>query len=167
MHKIHPLYNNVIFNSVTVLYSYEKDKRIWSHCKCDCGKEFEARLDSIRDGNTKSCSHFQIETARKICKENSQTHGQSENNYFYNLWINIKQRCLNPNNKRYKDYGGRGVTIFQPWINDFVKFEIDVINEIGHKPFKHLSLDRINNNGNYEPGNIQWNDFVGQNNNRR
>lgn len=70
----------------------------------------------------------------------------------YNSWTNMKQRCLNPNSKAYKYYGGRGITIHPEWVNDFKAFYAYV----GDKPSPSHSIDRINNDGNYEPGNVRW-----------
>ncbi len=70
------------------------------------------------------------------------------------LWSNIKCRCLNPLVSSYKDYGGRGSAIYEPWLDPY-NFVADILAEIGPRP-KDLSLDRINNDGNYEPGNIRW-----------
>lgn len=78
-------------------------------------------------------------------------------------WSHMKQRCFNPNNKRYKDYGGRGIKVCDEWVNDFKSF----YNYIGERPSSNHSLDRIDNNGNYEPGNVRWSTYEEQNNNRR
>jgi len=75
----------------------------------------------------------------------------------------MKQRCLNPNYKQWKDYGGRGIQICQEWIDSFDAFLADV----GEKPESHLSLDRIDNNGNYEADNVRWADRTTQSRNRR
>ncbi len=85
----------------------------------------------------------------------------------HRLWINIKQRCLNSNYRQYKDYGGRGISLYNPWVNNFWAFYIYLNTIIGLRPGKEYSLDRINNNGNYEPGNIRWADRSTQNKNQR
>ncbi len=81
----------------------------------------------------------------------------------YTLWRNIKDRCLNKKNKSYKYYGGRGISICELWVNDFSAF----LNDVGPRRGKHLSLDRIDNNGNYEPGNVRWATHKTQMNNTR
>jgi hypothetical protein len=81
----------------------------------------------------------------------------------YNAWILMKDRCLNPKSSNYPYWGGRGITIYGPWVEDFVVFCMYV----GHRPSPRHSLDRIDNNGNYEPGNVRWATKVEQNENRR
>lgn len=83
----------------------------------------------------------------------------------YRAWADMKTRCLKVNHKQYKDWGGRGITIYEPWIKSFQSF----LDHIGLKPEpKHLySLDRIDNNGNYEPGNVRWATKEQQFSNRR
>lgn len=70
----------------------------------------------------------------------------------YRTWVSMKQRCQNPRNARYPRYGGRGITVCPVWSEDFTAFLADV----GPRPAKHFQLDRINNDGNYEPGNVRW-----------
>ncbi len=84
----------------------------------------------------------------------------------YKRWDSIKQRCLNPRCKDYHKYGGRGIKLHQPWISDFRLFEKYIIDNLG-LPEDGLSLDRINNDGNYEPGNLRWATPKQQQDNRR
>ena len=81
----------------------------------------------------------------------------------YRKWKNIKGRCFNPNTSNYKWYGGRGITMCQKWKDDFSEFYKDV----GDIPFEGAELDRIDNNGNYEPNNVRWVDHRTNSNNRR
>lgn len=76
--------------------------------------------------------------------------------YEYKAWCNIKQRCLNPQNPRYESYGLRGIAIYEPWRVDFHRFRADLHAEIGERPSLEHSLDRRDNDGNYEPGNLRW-----------
>ena len=93
----------------------------------------------------------------------NKTHGLSDS-VLYNRWEHMKDRCYNPNDKRYKDYGGRGITICDEWLNNFESFYEWSINN-GFE--EHLSIDRIDVNSNYEPSNCRWADIETQCNNRR
>jgi hypothetical protein len=81
----------------------------------------------------------------------------------YVAWQHMIQRCIGANDKRFKDYGGRGITVCDEWRHDFMAF----FNYIGPRPSKKHSIDRIDNDGNYEPGNIQWSTAKTQSNNNR
>ena len=91
------------------------------------------------------------------------THGMSKNK-FYQVWNGIKQRCYNENNKQYKNYGKRGIKVCDEWLNNFEAFYEWAIDN-GYK--EGLQIDRINNNGNYEPNNCRWVDRYVNNDNRR
>lgn len=80
----------------------------------------------------------------------------------YNTWRSMKYRCYNKKDKEYFRYGARGITVYAPWISSFKLF----FEYIGKKPTKNHSIDRINTNGNYEPGNVRWADATTQNRNR-
>jgi len=69
----------------------------------------------------------------------------------YTAWVEMKGRCLNPNHKFYSHYGGRGIGVYRKWL-DFSEF----LKDVGNKPSRRHSIHRINNNGNYEPGNVKW-----------
>lgn len=88
-------------------------------------------------------------------------HGRSYSDT-YRVWMSMKQRCTNSNNSRYKDYGGRGIIVCARWLNNFLNF----LEDMGERP-EGLTLDRINNNGNYEPDNCRWTTYSIQNKNRR
>lgn len=81
----------------------------------------------------------------------------------YSAWVNMKHRCLNPKHKQFKDYGGRGITVCPQWLNSFSTF----LQDVGRKPSPELTLDRINNSGNYEPSNVAWRSRKDQASNRR
>lgn len=90
----------------------------------------------------------------------------TENYYLYQTWKNIKHRCYNPKLKHYHNYGGRGITMHEEWFNDYVKFKDYILTNLGERPY-NLTLDRINNDGNYEPNNLRWSSMTIQNINKR
>lgn len=108
-------------------------------------------------GNVKSCGC--------LAKENLLKHGLSQNST-YHIWKDIKQRCYNPNNKQFKDYGGRGIKLCDEWLNNPVAF-INYVSQLEHYGEKGYTLDRINVNGNYEPNNLRWATAKEQRRNRR
>lgn len=118
---------------------------------CDCGKTTKAGLHDVRNGHTRSCGCYHNEIRSIVCL----THGHTANRRStpeYRAWKAMKARCFDPNNISYKNYGARGVTVCEEWLNDYPSF----LKEIGRRPSKNHSVDRINNNGNYEPGNVRW-----------
>ena len=85
----------------------------------------------------------------------------------YRLWMSIRQRCTNPKEQHYADYGGRGIKMYSPWINDVTAFVTWVEANLGSKPSKRHTLDRRENDGNYEPGNLRWATWEQQARNKR
>lgn len=81
----------------------------------------------------------------------------------YRAWLNIKERCLNTSSRDYHRWGARGITVCDKWRNNFAAF----LTDVGYRPSPEHSIDRINNNGNYEPGNVKWSTAKEQANNRR
>lgn len=120
-------------------------------CQCDCGKETWPTLYSLRSGHTRSCGCLLVETTG--AKRRSHQTGYED--YRYRLWKTIKAKTLRPTFKDYPYYGARGIMMFAPWINDFPAFAAHIDEVLGPRP-DGGSLDRINNDGNYEPGNLRW-----------
>ncbi len=129
---------------------YGRNSQAYWLCLCDCGKTTITRLSSLRAGKCVSCG----------CFNGGVRHGMTHT-ATYHVWEGIKQRCDNPNHAAYKHYGGRGITYDPSW-KVFDNFYADM----GEVP-KGLTLDRINNNGNYNKENCRWTDWKTQRNNQR
>ena len=136
----------------------QNEKVMWK-CLCDCGNIVFVKGVNLKNNRTKSCGCIKMEVLLKRNTKHSQRHTK-----LYEVWKTMKQRCYNPNNKSYKNYGGRGISICDEWKNNFMSFYNWSI-ENNYK--EGLSIDRINVNGNYEPSNCRWTTRVVQQNNTR
>jgi hypothetical protein len=129
-------------------------------CRCVCGRETVVFGDSLRNGHTKSCGckkqELTLEVRVPLIK-----HGLSKTS-FYKAWQGIIQRCFNKNDNNYKNYGGRGITVCERWLN-FDNFKEDMLSSWK----RGLSIGRIDNNGNYELNNCRWETLEQQNFNKR
>jgi len=136
-------------------------KALWL-CKCDCGNKVIVVGKSIRNGHTKSCGCLSVDRTRSMGKSNLK-HGDSKSR-LYNVWRGILKRCNNPNNHAYENYGGRGIKICEQWEHSYEKF-MKWSFENGYE--EGLSIDRIDNDGNYEPSNCRWVTASEQSRNKR
>lgn len=134
------------FERLTALYklnNYHK-KGVWWLCACDCGNLTEVRGISLRAKHTKSCGCLNEATKTKHGKYNTK---------LYRVWIKMKERCYNKKHMHYKNYGGRGIAVCSEWRYNFMSFYTWATD---NNYSDNLQIDRINNNGNYEPSNCRF-----------
>lgn len=127
---------------------------------CDCGKLTVKTVRSVRVGLTKSCGCYN----RELTIIRNKTNSIAENKSILKCYHHMKDRCYNPNDKSYKNYGGRGIKLCDEWLNNYKEFEEWALNN-GYND--SLTIDRMDVNGNYEPNNCRWVDMKTQANNKR
>ncbi len=150
----------LIEENVKIVKYSTSGPRYYNKYRCYCGNVFIVREDSVRSGHTKSCGCLWIKTVTK--------HGQAAStnkkpSVEYVAWSSMIVRCYDVNTKYYKHYGGRGITVCDRWRTSFSNF----LSDMGTKPKKELSLDRIDNDGDYRPDNCRWADRSTQARNQR
>lgn len=156
------------FNRLSIIADLginKKDRKRYVLCLCNCGKNRNVDIYSLYDGNTQSCGCLGIERRSvgtiKACKKHGESHG-GKRTPEYATWIKMKERCYWKKSNRYYRYGARGIIVCDRWLNSFENF----LKDMGRKPSKVYSIDRINNDGNYDPSNCRWATAVQQANNK-
>lgn len=145
-------------------YDRHQDRKwhFW-RCQCDCGALVAVRQDSLLRGGSRSCGCLVPQSVAVRSTTHGRTRGSTKFSCpTYRSWHSMKQRCLDPNHENYPRYGGMGVKVSDRWRHSFENFVAD----LGERPLGH-TLDRVDPDGNYEPGNVRWADAVTQNNNQR
>lgn len=148
------------FGRLTVLCKDDSDKqgRMWL-CQCDCGNKKSVRVDHLKNGATTSCGCY----SREVASKRNKTHGMTKTPE-YSVYKHMIARCERPSDKRFYCYGARGIKVCERWRgeNGFQNF----IADVGRRPVRGYSIDRINNDGNYEPSNCKWSTRIEQANNK-
>lgn len=166
-HDIHPVFQiGDRYGRLTIVEEAEPAMsrgRITSRrvrCVCDCGMGHTVRVNNLKCGGVKSCGCLN----RELSRERATKHGgKSNDGTVYAIWRGMVARCENSDHEFYHLYGGRGITVCKAWREDFAVFEA----EAGPRPSPSHTVDRIDTNGNYEPGNIRWATMTQQARNRR
>lgn len=136
---------------IAVEYRYTRYGKKFFLFRCDCGTEKEINSANVKRGLTQSCGCLHSEVISTKGRPEMTKHGLNLHP-LYNTWVGMMNRCYNTTRHNYKYYGARGITVCERWRNSVALF----IEDVGEKPSPRHTIDRIDNSGNYEPGNVRW-----------
>lgn len=158
VHRQTPHYHNIAGRRFGRLVAVERTgldsqgRALWK-CKCECGAQITAPKGSLQYGGVQSCGCLRKERSIEATTTHGLSGGRERGNRPYRIWLNMKQRCSNPKAAKFHLYGGRGIRVCDEWANDFAVFHAWAMAN-GYRD--DLSIDRKDNDGNYEPGNCRW-----------
>lgn len=157
MSKIIDLTGQTYGRLTAISFHSIKNRRHFWNCVCDCGKHHLSSAENLRFGYVKSCGCSKAQG-------NNRSHGESKarTTKEYRTWAQMRGRCYNKKHDSFNNYGGRGITVCERW----KKYQ-NFLADMGRAPSTEHSIDRKNNNGNYEPGNCRWATKKEQSNNTR